>query len=64
MGSECVDEGSAWITDPAVPGRSGLGRLGGSSAGILWIVASHVLNLCCGSSQPRQECLHPALVWE
>lgn len=29
MGRECVDEGSAWITDPAVPGRVWIGNVGG-----------------------------------
>lgn len=57
MGSECVDEESAWITDPTVPGRVWIGKVGGFSAGILWIVSSHVLNLWFGSSQPRKECL-------
>lgn len=52
MSSECVDEGSAWVTDPTVPGRVWIGKVEGFSAGILWIVASHVLNLWCGSSQP------------
>lgn len=52
VGSECVDEGRTWITDPTVPERVGIGKVGGSSAKILWIVASRGLNLWCRSSQP------------